>query len=65
MSNKISLYEVSKLFNTPQGRKLYEDIISNNLPKVLERQEKGGFYATEDTAEIEEYILDKYTNRLG
>lgn len=64
MSNKISLYEASKLFNTPQGRKLYEDIISNNLPKVLERQEKDGFYATEDTTEIEEYILDKYTNRL-
>lgn len=65
MSNKISLYEVLKLFNTPQGRKLHEDIISDNLPKVLERQEKDGFYTTEDTIEIEEYILDKYTNRLG
>lgn len=38
---------ISHLFKTEKGRKELDRLIKTNLPKILEKREREGFYSTD------------------
>lgn len=58
MSEEISISRLGHLISTEEGRKKYRYLIDKRLKEVLYKQEKYGFYSTENIKEIEKEILD-------